>query len=262
MEIDANVQPEQGQVDASQEQSAQPQLTSLDSLSEFEFQGQKFTPERLQEMLNGYQSLSKERETYQRYKDYALNVDTDIENVLEGRASAEKFKSVYPREFHEKLERALQHKQGNQANGIPKEFLNEFGQLKSGYEQMREQLHQMAMESANAKIEAILPKLLDKYPLATEDMILAKAEAFLSSGGRMTDQAWERLAKESHEMIDKRAASYYKKSLQAQTEKGLQAKDAGPGGATPGKAPPKMKSFADAEKAMIAELKSQGYNAY
>lgn len=235
-------------------------VVSLDSLKEFQWQGEKLTPERFQEIYNGYNTLSQERQNVEKYRDYVNNYEIDIQNVLEGRASADAFKQIYPREFHAKLEKALGKTQSDLSTktGIPKEFLNEFGQLKTGYEDLKARLHQMAVESANAKLEATLPRLWEKYPLAVEDAVLARAEGFLQSGGKLTDQVWDRLAKESHEAVSKKADVHYKKQLQTQVNKGMEARDIGPGGATPGKAPPKIKNFDDAREQMIAHLKSQG----
>lgn len=255
MDINATAEDVNGQGGAPQQEApAQPQITNLDSLSEFEFQGEKYTPSRLQEVFQGYQSLSKEADSYKRYKDYALNIDHDIENVIEGRASADKFKSIYPQEFHEKLERALQAKQGTQ-NQLPRDVLNRLSKVDS----IEQRLEAIAIENANAKLDALIPKLMEKHPLANEDMVYAKAEAFLSQGGKLTDAVWERFAKESHDSINKRAEAFYKKQLKAQTDKGEAGKDAGPGGTPPGKAPVKPRTFQEAQDAMIAELKSKGY---
>lgn len=235
---------------------AQPQITSLDSLSEFEFQGERLTPDRLQEVFRGYKSASEHRAQSQAEERYWANLDTDIESVLANPQLADKFKSIYPEKFHRVLDRVLGRAQGQeqratQAPQVPKEFLSKISHLESA-------LNQMAVDSANAKLDAILPKLYDKYPLANEDGVLARAEAFIQQGGKMTDAVWERIAKESHEAVSKKADAFYKKQLQTQIDKGQQGKDAPSGGQIPGKSPAKISTFAEAEKAMIAHLKAQG----
>lgn len=260
MDIDSAIdQSLAGQAETAQPAAeAQPAITNLDSISEFEFQGEKLTPDRLQEIMHGYRTLSKEQTNVEKYRSYVQNYEADVQNVLDGRASAEAFKKLYPSEFHAYLEKALRSAQGDTQQGVPKEFLNEFGQLKTEYQTLKQQIHQMAVDSANAKIEATLPKLLDKYPMAIEDQVLAKAQAYLEKGGRLNEAVWERLAKESHEVFQKKADAFYKKQLTTQIEKGKEAKDIGPGGSPPGKAPKKVTTFAEAEKAMIEHLRSQG----
>lgn len=258
----AEGQPLGGEGASTEGASAQPQITSLDSLSEFEFQGRKLTPDQLQEVFNGYKTLSERQKAYEGEEKFIKNLDADIEAVLENPSLAAQFKSTYPEKYHRVLDRVLSrmNPQAQNQSTLPKSFMDEFGQLKSGYEQLQKHLHQMAVESANAKLDATLPKLWEKFPMANEDQVLARAESFLSQGGKLTEQVWERLAKESHEAITKKADAFYKKQLGAQLEKGQMAKDVGPGGAAPGKAPVKVKTFADAEKAMIEHLKANGFS--
>lgn len=235
---------------------AQPQITSLDSLSEFEFQGQKLTPDQLQEVFHGHKAYGEMAKKSQAMERYWANLDTDIESVLADPSLAEKFKSVYPEQFHRILERVLggTQKQAQQSQALPKEVLSRLSKVDS----LEAMIHQQAVESANAKLDAMLPKLYEKYPLANNDQVLAKAEAMLSQGYKLNDAAWERLVKESHEGVDKVASGYYKKQLQTQMEKGQAGRDAGPGGAAPGKAPARPRTFAEAEAAVRAHLKGQG----
>lgn len=236
---------------------AQPQITSLDSLSEFEFQGQKLTPDQLQEVFQGYKTLSEKQKAIASEDRFWSNLDTDLESVVQDPQLADKFKSIYPEKFHRILDRALKqaHPQlQNTQSQLPKEVLSKLSKVDS----LEAMIHSQAVEAANAKLDAMLPKLYEKYPLANNDQVLAKAEAMLSQGYKLNDAAWERLVKESHEGVDKVASGYYKKQLQAQVEKGQAGRDAGPGGAVPGKAPARPRTFAEAEAAVRAHLKGQG----
>ena len=212
-------------------------------------------------MFSGYRSLNQEKQSYQEKQRYWDNLSTDLGNVKSNPSLAAKFRQVYPKEFHSYLDMVAGASEEQQTPGIPKEFLNEFGQLKHGFNSMREQLEQLAVDKANAQLDAILPKVFEKFPLAVEDAVLARAEAFINSGGKMTDQVWERLAKESHEVVKRKTDSHYKKELQTQLEKGNKSADIGPGGAPPGKAPARSpRTFEEARTAYMAHLKSQGIN--
>lgn len=251
----ANGQAQGGQAEAPQGEQAQPTITSLDSLSEFEFQGEKFTPDRFQEVYQGYKSYGEKVKQSQAEERYWANLDTDIESVLADPNLAEKFKSIYPEKFHRVLDRVLgSNKSTQQTPGLPKEYMAKLSKV----DQLEHSIQQMAVEAANAKLDAILPKLYDKYPLANEDQVLARAEAMLSQGMKLNDAAWERIAKESHEHVSKKADAYYKKQLQAQQEKGQLGKDAPAGGQPAGRAPQKPRTFDEAREAALAHLKSQG----
>lgn len=254
----ADAQPLGGQAEG-QTTEAQPSITSLDSLSEFEFQGERLTPERLQEVFNGYKTLSEKQKQYESEGRYVANLDADIESVLENPSLAEKFKQVYPQKYHAVLDRILAKTQPQaQGTQLPKEIASRLSKLDA----LERRLEAMAIESANAKLEATLPKLQEKYQLMNEDQVLAKAEIFLSQGGKLTDAVWERLAKESHEKMYKASQAYFKKELEAQKEKGMQARDVGPGGAPAGKAPVRPKTFDEAREAMLKELRHQGHKAF
>lgn len=244
-----------GQADA-QAEPAQPQITSLDSLSEFEFQGEKLTPGRLQEVFQGYKTLSERQKSYAAEDRYWSNLDTDIESVMADPSLVERFKSIYPEKFHKVLERALggTQRQTQNTQQLPKEYLQRLSKV----DQLEQSIHQMAVESANAKLDSMLPPLYEKFPMANEDQVLAKAEAMLSQGAQLTKHVWERLVKESHEFSSKKADAFYKKQLQTQIDKGQAGKDAGIGGAAPGKAPPQKLRMDQVPDAMIAHLKAQG----
>lgn len=211
MDVNGNGSAGTGDVVDAQAPAAAP-VTNLDSLSEFEFQGEKFTPERLQEIYKGYQTLSEQQKNAQSEDRYWRNLEADIDNVVQNPSLVEAFKRTYPAKFHAVLNKIMGKAQGDEtANpSLPKEFLNEFGQLKSNYGQLQNQLHQMAVESANAKLDVILPKLYQEFPMAVEDQVLARAEAILSNGGKLNEATWKRLAKESHETVMKKPMGFIK----------------------------------------------------
>ncbi len=235
--------PDQTQVGqgGTQNEPAQPQVTSLDSLPEFEFKGQKLTPDRLQEVLTGFESANHKVKTYESEKTYWDNLRTDLQNVRLDPRLAEKFKATYPDKFHSYLE-VLD--LPDQTHGMPKEFMNEFGELRNGYAKM------------------LLPKLYEKYPLSSENEILARADSLLSQGAKLNDAQWEKIAKESHEAMKKKSDAFYKKELKTQIEKGEAGKDVPPGGPPPGKAPVKPRTFKEAEEAMIKHMNEQGMKAF
>lgn len=255
MEINAPDQSLGGQEQSQGTENSQPQVTNIDSLSEFEFQGERLTPGRLQEMFQGYRTLNEKQRQFESEDRYASNLSIDLKSVMDNPALADKFKSTYPQKYHSILDEMMSRlNPQSQQSQLPKDVVSRLSKVDS----LEQRLEAMAIESANAKIDAIMPKLMDKYPLAVEEQIYNKAEAFLSQGGKMTDATWERFAKESHEGLKKKTDGYYKTQMNNQMSKGNMAKDIGPGGTPAGKSPPKM-SFDGARDAMLAELKAKGF---
>lgn len=243
-------------------QESAPQITELDGLSKWSFQGKEFTPEEWHEIYQGYEKLSKEHKSWESEKKFSESLETDIENVLEGRATPEKFKAVYPQKYHAILDRFLQSSRQMPAQNtpaqpaLPKEFLSEFEQLKERLTYHERRAYDAEVQAANAKLDTMLPPLFKKYEMANEEQVYARAEALLQKNQVLTEKTWERLVRESHEQMQKRADQVYSAKIKKQTEIGQRGADGGPGGAAPGQAP-KRRSFEQATEAMIASLKGQ-----
>lgn len=242
--------------------------TELDGLSEFTFQGEKLTPDQLHRMKSEHKHYAEQLSSYEQNKQYVDNLDADIENVLSDPRLADRFKQTYPKmvngiNVHSYLDRLLSNQrpgetqQTAQSATLPKEFLNEFGELKRGLQFLTQDALQAKTEAAGAKIDAILPKLMDKFPLADQDTILMRAEKFLEAKGSLNEQTWERFARESHQAKQKQFDQYQAAQLKTQLEKGRRSADTGPGGATPGQAPVKPRNFEEAQAAMIKHVQAQ-----
>lgn len=255
---------ESGQAAAAPAPETTPSLTELDGLSEFTFQGEKYTPDQLHKMFSEHKTYAEQVTEYKKEKEYADNLQIDLDNVLADPRLVDKFKALYPKKYHGVVDKYLQtggqspaQSQPAQSTQLPKEFLDKLNKQDERLAFFEQRAFQAEVESANAKIEAIVPKLLEKYPMAIEDQVYSKAEAVLQSGQKLTEKTWERIVRESHEAFQKRADRVYGAKLKSQLDKGQRGQDMGPGGATPGQAPQKPRSFAEAQEAMIASLKGQ-----
>ncbi len=240
------------------------QLVELDGLSEFTFQGEKYNPDKLHQVFGEWKSNSQKIKEYEKEAEYSNNLQVDLDNVLQDPRLADKFKAMYPKKYHAILDRYLAtngqapaQAQTAQNPALPKEFLNEFGQVKERLKFFEERAYQAEVASANAKLDAVLPPLFKKFEMANEDQVYSRAEAILQGGQKLTDKTWERLVRESHETMQKKADQVYAAKIKAQTDKGNRGADVGPGGATPGQAPVKPRTFKEAQEAMLASLRAK-----
>ena len=253
----------QSNTDATPAPEATPALTELDGLSEFTFQGQKFTPDQLHKIFGEHKSFSEKSSEYEKEKQYSENLQIDLDNVLADPRLADKFKATYPKKYHGVLDRYLQTNgqapaQSQPAqSSLPKEFQNEFQSVKERLQMFEQRAFDAEVASANAKIDAIVPKLLEKFPMADDSTVYARAEQVIQSGQKLTDKTWERLVRENHEQNQKRADRVYGAKMKSQLEKGQRGQDIGSGGATPGQAPKRPRTFDEAREAALESLKSQ-----
>jgi hypothetical protein len=246
-------------------QDAAQDVLDLDSVSSWKFQGNTYTPDQWNEIFQGYQKYGEASKYVDEDKAYWANVNTDIDKVLKNPSRAQEFKQVYPERFHYLLEAKLGSQSGrvhdNSAKpgqAAPDEFMQKFQTLEQKLKAFEDRAFQSEVEAASAKIDAILPKLLEKYELADQDRVLMEAERLINKGMKLTDSTWDRIAKEDHDKATKRADKYYQAKLKSQINQGKKGADIGAGGSPPGQAPVKPKTFAEAQEAMIASLKANG----
>ncbi len=234
----------------------------IDGVTKFTFQGEEYNPEKLHKILGEWKSNSEKVTSYEKELQYANNLQIDLDNVLNDPRLAEKFKTTYPQKYHAILDKYLSSNgqslaPSNAQPPLPKEILDRMAKTDERLSFFEQQAYSAAVESAQAKLDSLLPSLFQKYELADEDAVLARAEAALNRKEKLTDKTWERFARESHEKMQKKADQHYGAKLKSQIEKGKQAQDMGPGGATPGSAPKKARTFDEAREQMIASLSRQ-----
>lgn len=240
-----------------------PQITDLDGLSEFTFQGEKYSPDRLHQIFGEWKTNSEKMTEYEKEIQFANNLQIDLDNVLTDPRLADKFKATYPKKYHAILDRYLSSNGQAQAqsqpaqSSLPKEFMSEFNQMKERLTFHEQRAYDAEVMSANAKLDATLPPLFTKYEMANEDQVYARAEALIQGGQKLTDKTWERLVRESHESMQKKADQVYSAKLKTQLEAGKRGQDVGPGGATPGAAPKKARTFDEAREEMLKHVYAQ-----
>lgn len=248
-------------IDTSAQQTPQPeQVLDLDGVSKFTVSGQEYTPEQLSKIFNEHKRFSEDQSSYSKNKIYYDNLQIDLRNVKADPSLVDRFKEQYPKEFHKYLDVIIEEKRQEQAAapqaaGLPKEFLNEFGQLKSQLSSVMQENHQAKVEASLAKIDTLLKPLMDKFDMALEDQVLARAETVLNAGGKVSDKMWERFARESHETNEKRWNDRQAAKMKIQTDKGQRARDTAQGGHSPGHAPVQPRTFAEAEAEMMKSMR-------
>lgn len=242
-------------------ENSQPQVTELDGLSEWKWQGKKFTNDDFHKILTEHETYSKTSKEFETEKRFYDNLEADLLLVLEKPQLAQSFKSTYPQKFHSYLDMVL--KDAGQAkaqtdpaqntSNLPKEFMTEFEQMKERLSWHEKRAYEAEVQANTAKLDAMLPPLFKKFEMANEEQVYAKAEALLNANQKLTEKTWERLIRESHEQMQKKFDRFQSAKIKEQTEKGQRGADGGPGGAAPGQAP-KRKSWEDATQEMIAAM--------
>lgn len=236
-------------------------ITDLDSLEKFKFDGKEWTAKDLKAaylMQSDYtrktQALSEERRKLEESSKFDLNLRYDLDAVIKDPSLAGKFREIYPKEFHQFLDRisaqSMQPKDQQQSNvqQIPPEFMGRLDKLEST-------LFEKEVQTESAQIDNIMQKLGGQYKIAAKvpDLILARAES-MAQKGRLDEKAWESLYKSVQEDAEKVFKELYADQFKEQQTASRRAKDAGAGGGTPGQAPVAPKSLKEATRAALDAL--------
>lgn len=260
-----------------QSQTAQ-SLTDIGKLERFIYDGKELTPAELKKAMMFQQDYTKKTKELSQYKkDYDSiksysdeskkfreNLAIDLESVSKNPALASEFMKVYPKEFHKLLDYAIKQEQ-QEAKVLTDPRLDEIDKLKEAYTE----LHEEKVEKASLEIDNAFKEFSQKYPLSNEpDVVVAlervlenKLKAAMENGEnpkrvKLDMKDYERVFKASHEYHDKRFNQHYSKQFNKQKEVNEMAKATGTGGATPSGAPQKLKTFKDAEAAVMNAIES------
>ena len=243
----------------------------LNKAEKFLFDGKEMTPKELNAMIlrqkeftKKTQALAEERRRDQQEKQewkqqqeqeklYTDNYEIDIRNVLMDPSKESRFKEIYPVKFHNLLDQALAKQFGDPNSPKRNDTVLEqrLKSVEGKFEQREREIAKAAFDESVATnseiLDSNLQRLSQKYPLADEDSVLARAEHMASSLKKDASfnegfsKIMEKLYKENHTLHENRYKSIYKEKVEKQKQANARGKDVGAGGATPGAAPAKMK---------------------
>lgn len=237
-------------------------ITDLDSLEKFKFRGKEYTPKdffndvdvgglRMSDYTKKMQEISKDRE-------YHDNLKYDLSNVKAGKATADQFKSVYPEKFHHLLDYLTQAQPspsnptpGNKPapGGLDPQFMSEF-------QEMKRDMHERRVSAIDAEIDATFRTLSAKYPMADEESVIARGQALLDQGQKLTQTVWDTLFKSVHDRYQKLADQHYSQKVNQQKNANSKSKDVASGGGTPGSAPKVPRTIKEATQFALQEMEN------
>lgn len=261
----------EGQETEETEKSGQ-EVLDLDAVPKFKFQGEEFTPEELHKAILRQSDYTKKTQALAEDKKYLSNLDADLAQVKLNPDLAEQFRAIYPERFHHFVDLVM-----NQAGQTPESGADadEDGDTDSGVKALKTQLQQALDEVKSLKaemkelsgkersreeqqwdeqIEQIMAPLEKEYPLADPIRVMTAVESLHRDGYKITPGVWQRVFKQAHERTSEISEGLYRQRTSEQLKRLRENQDMGPGGGTPGQAPKRYSSFAEATDAAIKHL--------
>jgi hypothetical protein len=243
-------------------QPTQPQgPLELEKVERFKYEGREWTPQELKSAMMMQADYTRKTQEIAQERKYYENLSSDLRSVRENPALAEEFKKVYPEKFHNYLEYISQNTQSaSQAQQYQQQSIQQQvvkpsidPEFKARFEQLESAWKEQEVQKAQAQLDSIYDKFSKKYEMADERVVTATAQHLLSQGTKLDESTWEKLFKQEHDRTQERYQAHYKNQIKQQQDAGKRARDAGPGGGTPGQAPVK-RTFDEATAAALSDL--------
>lgn len=246
-------------------------IYDLDTADKVKWQGKEWTRDELKQQFMMQSDYSKKTEALKEERRYADNFAYDVLAVLKNPNLANRFKQIYPQEYHSHVDSAVSeykklraqgmgHDQASemsqesqkQEGGFPPEFMTRFERLEA-------QIQQTNVAKTEAQLDATIEKLSQKYPLPkegnkyVEDAVMAKANVLLDEGHKMTDEIWDKLWKQAYDQIKTVSSHIYSQQVKTQKEANTKGRDVGSGGGIPASAPKMPRTIQEATEMLYKE---------
>lgn len=228
--------------------AAQQQLVDLDSLEKFRFNGREMSKKDLLNAVMFQSDYTRKTQSLAEERKYYDNLEEDLRAVKADPSLAAKFKAVYPEKFHKFLgyvtpaQAAAEAQQASQ--GPQKQQLDPV--LAERIERIEAKEREREVAAAEAQLDSQFEKLKTKYPYGDEEAVIARAEALLAQGTKITPDVIERLYKSVHDRTVETAKRWYAEQTKKQKQANQAGKDVASGGGIPGQAPKLPKSIKEA----------------
>jgi hypothetical protein len=230
-------------------QAAAPSIPDLDSMERFKYAGRELTPKELQSMVLMQSDYTKKTQALAEERKYYDNLSADLAAVKANPAMVEKFKSIYPEKFHSYLGYVTpaQHAQAQQAQQA-QQYAQIDPQVMQRFQALEADMNTRAVAAINAELDAKFKTLSEKFPYSDEESAIARAQALIDRGEKLTDKVWEGIWKSVHEKNEAKFKQLQSQAAQKQKSANAKGKDVASGGGIPGQAPVKPKTIKEATK--------------
>ena len=224
-------------------------ILDLDKAEKFRFDNREWTAKELKDSMMFQSDYTKKTQALSEERKYYDNLAYDLDAVKQNPDLAEKFKGIYPEKFHKLLGYVSTPPQTQTpANNPVSQQPPEVSQWIKRLETVEGRFKEQEVSAINAELDAKFSKLSEKYPMADEEAVIARAQSYMDQGHKLDDKSWDKLWSAVHEKNQKLADQYYANKVKQQTSANQKGRDIAAGGGTPGRAPVKARSVNEAAK--------------
>lgn len=262
-----DVSTNQAETTDTQEQSVENSPIDLSTVGKFKFEGKDWTVDELKKSILMHSDYTKKTQAIAEERKYASNLAADLQAVRQNPSLADRFREIYPEKYHALVSYVTQNTQTPQPqmaqNNANPDLEKRLAQIEAAYKNQELSIREAQVAAAEASIDAVFGKMSKKYPLAREEVVIARAQALLEQGAELSDSRgnpnesmWDKIWKSVQDDMSKHYEGHYKKLVNDQKQASVKGKDVASGGGIPGQAPKKM-TLKEATEHAIATLEAQ-----
>lgn len=245
---------------AAQEQAAA--IAELESLEKFKFNGQEMTAKELNSMVMARADYTRKTQALAEERKYMNALQHDIPALKADPLLAEKFKQVYPKQYHYILDALGINAPAAQKPQVQgKEVSPEIQELTQRLERIEGQTRQKQVQAISAELDTIFESMAKKYPYAREKEVLSAASTLLDqmiqeqgNDAQLSPAHFEKLFKQSHDDISALAKRLQSEQVKQQKQANARGRDVGPGGGMPGREPVRPRTIKEATAQAMQEI--------
>jgi hypothetical protein len=240
-------------------------LTDLEKLERFRFEGREWTHKDLRNAYLRHQDYTRKTQEVAEARKFADNFEHDLNTVLQSPERLQELKSLYPESYWKIAERILEARgkvtespaakpESTQAPQTPRELQ----ELMAWKNQVQAEQTEHRVQFIQNKLDQDFEKFGKQYDFADPETVNSRALAWVEANpkNQLTPKVLEALFKQHHEQAKTRYEKYYGNKVEQQKRAGFKAKDAGPGGSTPGAAPKRPKTITEAKQQWLSDLEA------
>lgn len=245
-------------------------VSELEKLGKFKFQGKEWTAEDLKKAVLRQEDYTRKTQKLAEEGKYQKNLYWDLKSVRESPHLAAQFRQLYPKEYHSLVDQVLEEmqstglQQGQQQspNATEPKYLPIDPDVMSRFEKIEAGVREKEISAIESQLETWDAKFTDKYKLADQESVYAKAEALYDArkaedpNFKFTEELWEKLYKADNDRHTQRYEGHYRTLQKSQLDAGLKGRDVASGGGTPSQGPKEYKTIREARDAAMAEFGS------
>jgi len=261
-------EPQQSQ-GASKDAAIADAVAELEKLGKFKFQGKEWTAEDLKKAVLRQDDYTRKTQKLADEGKYQKALYWDLESVRKNPQLAAQFRQLYPKEYHSYVDTILAESQNTglpaqtqSTNPSEPKYLPIDPDVADRFEKVEAYVREKEISAIESQLDTWDAKFADKYKLADQESIYAKAEALYAikkaedPNFKFTENLWEKLYQADHQRHTQRYEGHYRTLQKSQLDAGLKGRDVASGGGTPSQGPKEFRTIREARDAAMAEFGS------